>query len=138
MNRVELQQLTRDRLRDAKALLAARRWSGAYYLSGYAVECAVKSCIIVYLMKTDQFPARRFSEQCWTHDLQQLVHLAGLQTALAAAIAADPVLHANWEIVTEWDEASRYVRQTRKLARLLYNAIIDKKHGVLSWIKIYW
>ena len=138
MTRAELQLLTRDRLRDAKALLAARRWSGAYYVSGYAVECALKSCIIVYLMKTDQFPTRRFSEQCWTHDLQQLVNLAGLQATFDADMAADPVLKAQWAIVRRWNEASRYVRKTRKEARLLYNANTLKKHGVLSWIKLHW
>lgn len=138
MTRAELQQLTRDRLRDAKALLAARRWSGAYYVSGYAVECALKSCIIVYLMKTDQFPARRFPEQCWTHDLQQLFNLAGLQAALDAGMAADSVLYGNWDIVKKWNEASRYVRKTKKEARLLYNAITVRKHGVLSWIKLHW
>jgi HEPN domain-containing protein len=62
VNRAELQRLTRDRIRDAKALLTAGRWSGAYYLAGYAVECGLKACIIVQLMKTDQFPERRFSE----------------------------------------------------------------------------
>ncbi len=43
MNRAELQRLAKDRLLDAKALFAARRWSGAYYLAGYAVECALKA-----------------------------------------------------------------------------------------------
>jgi hypothetical protein len=42
VNKDELRQLAQDRILDAKALLAARRWSGAYYLAGYAVECALK------------------------------------------------------------------------------------------------
>ena len=138
MNRAELHRLTKDRLRDAKALLAVRRWSGAYYLSGYAVECALKACVIVYLMKSDEFPPRRFSEQCWTHDLTQLIGLARLQAAFDAALAADPVLKTHWGTVQEWDESSRYVRRTRKKARLLYNAITDKKHGVLTWVRLHW
>jgi len=36
MDRAELQQLAKDRILDAKALLAAKRWAGAYYLAGYA------------------------------------------------------------------------------------------------------
>ncbi len=40
VNRAELQQLAEDRILDAQALLAVNRWSGAYYLAGYAVECA--------------------------------------------------------------------------------------------------
>lgn len=138
MNRAELHQLTKDRLRDAQALLVARRWSGAYYLAGYAVECALKSCVIVHLMKTDEFPARRFSEQCWTHNLKDLVKLAGLEAELDADAGADPLLNAKWGTVQEWNESSRYLTKPRKKAQLLYNAIADKNHGVLSWIKLHW
>jgi hypothetical protein len=138
MNRAELQQFARDRVRDAKALLATRRWSGAYYLIGYAVECALKACVIAYLMKTDLFPARRFSEQCWTHNLDQLMELAGLQAEFDPAVAADPELKARWETVRNWSEASRYTRKTRAEATGLYNAITDKKHGVLSWTQSWW
>ena len=52
-------QAAAERLREAKALLSVRCWSGAYYLAGYAVECGLKACIIKYLMTTDQFPERR-------------------------------------------------------------------------------
>ncbi len=45
MNRIDLQQLARARLREAEALLNAGEWSGAYYLAGYAVECGLKACI---------------------------------------------------------------------------------------------
>jgi hypothetical protein len=45
MNRAELQRLAKERISDAKVLLAARHWSAAYYLAGYAVECALKACI---------------------------------------------------------------------------------------------
>ena len=43
-----------ERLREARALLGVRCWSGAYYLAGYAIECGLKACIIKYLMTTDQ------------------------------------------------------------------------------------
>jgi hypothetical protein len=138
VNKAELQRLARDRLRDAKALLAAKRWSGAYYLAGYAVECGLKACIIASLMKTDEFPEKRFSEQCWTHNLAQLVGLAGLKAALDAAMAADPDLDSCWRIVKVWNESSRYARTTRAKAFGLYRAITDPKHGVLRWIKSHW
>lgn len=64
-DKADLQKLTIDRLRDAKTLLAGRRWSGAYHLAGYAVECALKSCVIAYLMRTDQYPEKRYSEHCY-------------------------------------------------------------------------
>jgi HEPN domain-containing protein len=138
MNRAELQQLTRERLRDAKALLAARRWSGAYYLAGYAVECALKSCVIAHLMRTDQFPERRLSEQCWTHNLGQILGLAGLQAEFDAAMATDPELKARWDTVRNWTESSRYTRTSRAEATDLYAAITNIKHGVLSWIQARW
>jgi hypothetical protein len=138
VNRAELQRLARDRLRDAKALLAARRWSGAYYLAGYAVECGLKSCVIAYLMRTDQFPDKRYSERCWTHELEQLIALAGLKTDLDANLAADPHFFANWDAVKDWTEATRYERKTKAEAIRLYHAIANKKHGVLRWIRFHW
>jgi HEPN domain-containing protein len=133
-----LQQLARDRIRDAKALLAAGRWAGAYYMAGYAVECGLKSCVIAYLLRTDQFPERKYSEQCWTHDLERLMGLAGLEGALGTATAADVSLNDNWTTVKDWDESSRYARRTKAEAKELYRAITDKKHGILAWIKFHW
>jgi HEPN domain-containing protein len=137
-NRANLHQLARDRIRDAKALLAARRWSGAYYLAGYAVECALKACVIVHPMKTDEFPERKFSEQCWTHNLAQLLGLAGLGAAFDAAVAADPDLKDNWKIVKDWTESSRYTRVSKRIALELHDGITDKTHEVLSWIEPRW
>lgn len=138
MNRADLQLLVRERLREVKALLAARCWSGAYYLAGYIVECALKSCIIKHVMATDEFPERKFSEQCWTHKLEQLLSLAGLDGLLATDIAADPILKKNWTIVKDWTETSRYLTTTKDIAEDIYAAIVDKKHGVLSWLKRHW
>ena len=45
MNRADLQKLAEERLADAELLLANGRFGGAYYLSGYVVECALKACI---------------------------------------------------------------------------------------------
>lgn len=138
MTRAELQRLAKDRIIDAKALLRARRWSGAYYLTGYAVECGLKACIIAHLMKSDEFPDRRFSEHCWTHNLSQLLGLAGLEPAFDAAKAADRRLLQNWETVKDWNESSRYARKPKAKALGLYRAVTGKKHGVLTWVKFHW
>ena len=140
MNRADFQRLAIDRLADAKALLAAKRWAAAYYLAGYAVECGLKSCILARLAAGTEviFDDRRFSEKCWTHNLVQLVDLAGLTATLAADAAADPDLLAKWDIVKEWSESSRYVRTAKAEAEELYEAITNKKHGVFSWIKRHW
>ena len=48
MNRADFQRLADVRIDEAGVLLAAGRWSGAYYLAGYAVECALKACIATW------------------------------------------------------------------------------------------
>lgn len=140
MTRAEFQRLANDRIADAQALLRARRWAAAYYLAGYAVECGLKSCVLVRVAAEAGiiFEDRRYSEKCWTHGLPQLVDLAGLRAALAAATAADPELLAKWDTVKDWNELSRYVRKTKAAARDFYSAVADKKHGVLSWTKVHW
>jgi HEPN domain-containing protein len=128
VNRADLQRLARDRISNARVLLAAHHWPAAYYLAGYAVECALKACI-AKLMKSEEFPDRTFAEKCWTHNLTQLLGLAGLKDAFDAAIAADPDLLVKWEIVRDWNEVSRYARKTKADAEELFDAITDKKHG---------
>lgn len=137
MNRAEFQRLAKERIRNVKVLLAARHWSAAYYLGGYVVECALKACI-AKLMKSEEFPDKNFAEKCWTHNLGQLLNLTGLKADFDAAIAADPDLRRNWEIIKDWNEASRYARKTKAKAKRLYQATTDKKNGVLSWLKGRW
>jgi HEPN domain-containing protein len=57
MNRADFQKLTQLRLAEAKVLLDSNRYEGAYYLMGYAVECALKSCIAKQTKEYD-FPAK--------------------------------------------------------------------------------
>lgn len=137
MNRAELQRLANERIQDARALFAARRWSAAYYLAGYAVECALKACI-ARLTKADDFPDKAFADKCWTHDLERLVVLAGLKDERDGATRADPVLEGNWGTVKDWNESSRYARSTKTDAQDMLDAINDNRHGVLPWIKSHW
>jgi HEPN domain-containing protein len=137
MNRVELQRLAKDRLHDAKVLLAGRRWSGAYYLAGYAVECGLKACI-AKLMKSEEFPDKSFAEKCWTHDLERLLILAGLKDERDANSAADAAFSDNGGTVKDWNESSRYERTTKARCLALYKAITESKHGVFRWIKFHW
>ncbi len=139
VNRAELQQLARDRIREAKALLSAKEWAGAYYLAGYAVEYGLKSCILAYVEKTGIiFEDRKYGEKCWTHNLEDLVKLAALEEALGRDMAASQVLERNWEIVAEWSELSRYQRKRHHEAKKLYRAITDKADGMMTWITNHW
>ncbi len=139
MNRIELRQLAEDRVLDAAALLAAGRWSGAYYLAGYAVECGLKACIMAHVEATGAiFRDRKYSEKCWTHDMEALLALAELELTLEVDTAANGVLLINWGIVNDWEETSRYEQKTQAQAQSLYDAVTNHPDGVLRWIRIRW
>ena len=101
------------------------------------MECALKACI-AKLMKSEEFPDKNFAEKCWTHNLEQLIELAGLEVVFEAALATDSELRGNWKTVKDWDEASRYVSWPKGEAEGLFEAITNNNHGVLSWIKGHW
>lgn len=136
--KAEFQTLAEERLVEAKALLDLEKWDGAYYLAGYAVELALKACIIKMLMTTDAFPDKRFSNNCYTHSIDTLVTLAKLVDARKTATDADPDLLTNWQLAQVWSEEKRYHRIDKSEAEQLFTAISDDAHGVLSWIKTQW
>jgi HEPN domain-containing protein len=138
VNRAQLRQLAEDRILDAACLLAGGRWAGAYYLAGYAAECGLKACIMVHVEASGAiFQDRKFSEKCWTHDLEELLKLANLKPTLDADAAANAALSANWARAKDWKETSRYEQKTQPDAQSLYDAIANPD-GVLPWIRIRW
>jgi hypothetical protein len=139
LNRTELQLLSRDRLIDAQSHLVASRWSGAYYLAGYAIECALKAAVLRYVDQTGIiFEDKKFVEKCWTHDLEVLVKMAELEAYRGIAISANVQLGTNWLIAKDWNESFRYRNSTQQKAQSLYDAVSDPTNGVLQWIKQYW
>ena len=139
MNKAELEQLADLRLAEAEALLGLTppMPDAAYYLAGYAVECALKACV-AKLTALHDFPDKDFAVKCFTHKAKELVPLANLEGARTAAMAADPALAANWLIVKDWTVESRYERWTVSAATALIDAIRDPTHGVLQWVKGHW
>jgi HEPN domain-containing protein len=142
VNRTELQQLTRDRVRDAEVLLASGQWAGAYHMAGYALECALKSCILKLIDDTGLiFKDKKYLDKlakCWTHDLDQLIDLAELTAEFGKARGANHRLNDYWETAQEWQEVSRYERKTEAEARELFEAITNVPDGVLPWIQTRW
>lgn len=137
MNRAHLQQLALERIRDAAALLNAGQWSGAYYLAGYAVECALKACIAKMTNQFD-FPDKERAVKCYTHNIEELVRLAGLRSARDGDSKSNPLLEANWFIASDWDEQSRYELWAEIDSRKLFNAVTDPTNGVMPWIMVRW
>jgi hypothetical protein len=142
VNRLQWQQLAERRLLDAKVLLDARRWDAAYYVAGYAVEFALKACILKRLGAAPELifeeKNRRFSENCWTHGIEELVKLADLKDARDADADANPSLGRNWLVVKDWGEKSRYQTTPHQKAKKLYNAIADEADGVMQWFRARW
>jgi len=118
-------------------LLAAGLPDGAYYLAGYAVECALKACIARRTREHD-FPEKGAGKY-YSHDLEDLLGFARLKIELDQSVQATPAMSANWTIVQEWSEESRYeASKTHQEATDLLNAIEDQKGGLLPWLRQRW
>ena len=137
MNRIDLQRLAGTRIREAKTLFKAGEYSGAYYLAGYAIECALKACIAKETLKHD-FPDKDRANRSHVHNPSELIKVAELYRELQMDGATNPALDANWNIVIKWSERSRYEIWTRSDAKALIDAVSGKGNGVLPWIKLRW
>jgi hypothetical protein len=137
VDRKDLQALARTRLAEAKSLLAAGHADGAYYLAGYAIECALKACI-AKRTRRHEFPDKKTVDSSYTHNLKELVRVANLEGLRAARVKSDSIFRVNWETAQDWSEQSRYTRFTETAARKLLDAVADRRHGLLAWIAQYW
>jgi hypothetical protein len=139
LNRAALQQLSNERIEDARVLIVANRWAGAYYLAGYALECALKSCVLAYIDRTGIiFQDKKYAQNCWTHDIEDLVRQAGLNIERDKAAGTSIALGQHWLIVKDWSESSRYLMSTQVQAERLFHALTDNTDGVLSWLRNFW
>lgn len=138
MNRTDLQLLAEARVADAEALLDGSRWAGAYYLLGYAVECALKACA-ARQFRQDEVPEKTVVNDFYTHRLDKLLSISGAKAALEAKAGADPAFQVNWNTVRDWSESSRYDHSTSEIkARDMLIAVADPATGVLTWLKTQW
>src|SRR5512134_3735066 len=105
IRRDELRKLAQARLKDAEVLYKSRRYAGAVYLCGYAVELALKARICRTL-KWEGFPEARAEMQDYrsfiVHNLDVLLHLSGVEVRVKTRY------RASWDIVATWDPQLRY------------------------------
>ena len=137
MNRNDFKRIARIRIKESKVLLDKHEYSGAYYLSGYSVECAIKACISKLTNRYD-FPDKQFANKVYSHNLEELISAAGLKIQLQDEIRVNPNFGANWSTVKDWNERSRYEEKSAVQARDLYQSITSRTNGVLKWIRGYW
>src|SRR2546429_9457310 len=106
------------RLADAKALLDARRYAGAVYLGGYAIECLLKWAV------TDRKQCVYLPANLEIHNWDTLIAKAGLVGSLQAA----PMIQALFSELSErWGPELGYLPQPMPSfeARQLYDHLLD-------------
>jgi HEPN domain-containing protein len=138
VNHRDFQTLANTRLAEAQLLHEAGFYDGAYYLAGYAVECALKACIARRTRMHDFPPTPNELRGIYTHRLLDLVKSADLAESLADRIRACRLFEGHWDIATQWSEESRYLRWSTSDADRLLAAISDPQHGVLRWLREHW
>ena len=138
MDRADLQNLADARVADAQVLMHAERWAAAYYLLGYAIECALKACAAKRFHE-HEVPAKSLVNDFYTHQMDRLLGISDVEDALKSREAHDPRFRRNWEIVRDWSETARYNRSaTEAQAHEMFAAVTDPSSGVLPWLKRYW
>jgi HEPN domain-containing protein len=136
MTRRDFQRLTRLRLHDARILLKSGNNEGAYYLTGLAVECALKSAIARKTQRHDFPPDPKFlRDSVYIHDLDKLLAAAELKSVLNAT--SNSILKANWALVKGWKHESRYDLRVVSSAPGFYRAVAGR-NGVMSWLRQHW
>jgi hypothetical protein len=106
-DRATFQLLAETRLEEARMLRAKGLYSGAYYLAGYVIECALKAKIAADF-REDEIPELKRVQSIYTHDLGALLSLAVLKEALDAEKVLNPDLYRRWTIAKAWSENARY------------------------------
>jgi hypothetical protein len=136
----DFKALADRRIREAEILYAGYEFAGAYYLAGYAIECALKACIAKQTRAGDfPPPVDEVRNGYYTHDLKALLKTAGLLKAKNERCDTDPDFEASWGIVAKWNERARYERVRSALeAESIIVAITNPTSGVLPWIRGFW
>ncbi len=138
IKRRDLKNLVDRRLADAHVLMSKRRYASAYYIAGYAVECAIKVCIAEQFRK-NTIPDKSLVNNTYTHDFGKLMKTAGIFAQLEQNIKTDSGLYASWNVVKDWRTDIRYTTSVTRLeARDLIDAIENQQNGILQWLARHW
>jgi len=134
MVRRDFQNLSVLRVREARRLADAGLYDGAYYLGGVAIECALKSAIARSVLRYE-FPDLERTRSAYTHNLDTLLKLAGLQPRLDAS---EHHVKEAWARAKSWKIETRY-KSGREAAEVLeFLDAVAGRRGVLRWLKQYW
>jgi hypothetical protein len=140
MTRSDLQQLAELRINEAKLLLDNGYYQGAYYICGYAIELALKACIVRGFQ--DQWLDKALVKELsklHTHDLATLLNFNGLIRAdLDRRTASNPAFGAAWRLALQWSADKRYeIKTGEKDAYDFYEAVTGTD-GIVPWLRTKW
>lgn len=105
LTRAELLKIAEARLKDAEVLYNSKRYDGAIYLCGYAVEIALKARICSTLRwKGYPMTSKEFNnlQSFKTHSLDVLLSLSGIEGKIKTKFIDA------WSGVAAWDPEARY------------------------------
>src|SRR5262249_46964010 len=100
------------------------------------VECALKSVIARKTQRHEFPPEPRVVSRMYIHKLDELLSIAGLDSALNSAAAGNPALRTNWALIKDWTSESRYLSGGLD-GRELYRAVAGR-NGIIGWLRQYW
>ena len=132
---------SRRRLEDARALYSQKRWNGAIYMGGYAIECALKS-LICYEEKKYNLKDTKVFKKIQGKNLHNLDVILDYVNSVQRAIASDRQNYKDaWNTVLflwhndrlrysdksgQEKDSERFIKAVEKLHRLLL-FLIDKQ-----------
>ncbi len=133
-DRATFQELAKARLAEAKLLLESGLPSGAYYLAGYAIECELKA-VIAAGFRANEIPDKSRVNSIYTHNLKDLLSLAGLKSPLEDDMNENSGLRESWAIISKWSEHARYEIWTADAAATMLEAVAAADKGLLQWLQ---
>ncbi len=133
LSKEQLSTIAKSRLSEARILHRARKYDGAIYLCGYAVEIALKKKMCQAL-SWKGFPETKGEfdglEICKIHKLDILLKLSGQEN-----LKRDPIFKANWSTATTWDSEARY-KPIGKATKLDSKNMITSCRDILKALKV--
>lgn len=137
-NYAGFKELASKRLHEAKCLLAAGHFSGAYYLGGYIVEMALKACYCKNVKEGSFPPEKKVYDNLYSHNLNKLLEASGAKLSYDQKITVSQKFALNWNVVKDWDAKSRYCVIDESSAMDIISAVDDVDDGVFNWIQTLW
>lgn len=130
--------MSQSRINESELLINNGFLDGGFYLSGYAIEFALKA-VICKRLSVEMFDKNDvkgdISKPFCIHNPKILVVFAGLRKKLEEDKASDNELSKAWNKVSEWSEERRYEPNCQETtAKEFLKAVKTFR----KWVEPYW